>query len=110
MGIATTLRGHDSWSLPLPDDKMAKRLAKLSKDLEVAKGLAIDDLNKDIAKLAALRREVEAARDKRHRKASTAKWPSWRLQHLDHAVKSRGLRLSNYYPWPTVANARRSRS
>ena len=56
------LPGHDSWSLPLPDDKMGKRLAKLQEDLDMAKGLAIDDLNKDIAKLTSLKRDIEAAR------------------------------------------------
>ena len=33
------LPGHDSWSLPLPDDKMGKRLERLQRDLEAAKGL-----------------------------------------------------------------------
>ncbi len=54
--------GHDSWSLPLPDDKMAKRLAKLKKDLETAKGISIDDVNKEIAKLASFKKEIEAAK------------------------------------------------
>ncbi len=43
------LPGHDSWSLPLPDEKMAGRLASLKKQLEIATGLAIDDLNKEIS-------------------------------------------------------------
>jgi predicted dehydrogenase len=81
------LPGHDSWSLPLPDDKMAKRLAKLSKDLETAKGLAIDYLNKDIAKLAALKREVEAARNNVI-ESFNKEVAQLALQHLDHAVKA----------------------
>ncbi len=56
------LPGHDSWSQPLPDDKMGQRLARLQKDLETAKGLAIDKLNKEIVKLASLKRDYEAAR------------------------------------------------
>jgi predicted dehydrogenase len=79
--------GHDSWSMPLPDEKMAARLAKLSRDLETAKGLAIEDLNKDIAKLAALRREVEAARS--HVIASFEREVAQlTLQQLDAAVKA----------------------
>src|SRR5581483_4094211 len=45
------LPGHDSWSQPLADDKMGQRLARLQKDLETAKGLAVDKLNKEITKL-----------------------------------------------------------
>ena len=56
------LPGHDSWSLPLPDDKMGQRVARLSKELEGAKGLAIDKLGKEITKLVSLKREIEAAR------------------------------------------------
>ncbi len=81
------LPGHDSWSMPLPDEKMAKRIAALKKNLETAKGLAIDDLNKEIVKLASLKRDFEAAR------ASTIDTLSHdleqlSLQYMDHGVKA----------------------
>ena len=81
------LPGHDSWSLPLPDDKMGGRLASLKKQLDIAKGLAIDDLNKEISKLKALKEEIEAAR------ASTVERlnneiTQLALQYLDHSVKA----------------------
>src|SRR5262245_38684841 len=81
------LPGHDSWSMPLPDDKMAKRVAKLQKDLETAKGLAIDDVTKEIAKLASLKRDFDAA------PANTVAnlerdYSQLALQYMDHAVKA----------------------
>jgi predicted dehydrogenase len=81
------LPGHDSWSMPLPDDKMAQRLTKLKKERDLAKGIAIDDLNKDIARLTSLRKEIESARssmvDRLDREIEQLT-----LQHLDHAVKA----------------------
>jgi len=81
------LPGRDSWSMPLPDDKMGQRVARLRKDLETAKGLAIDDINKEITKLASFRREIEAA------KANTVEQLSrdldqLSLQYLDASVKA----------------------
>jgi predicted dehydrogenase len=81
------LPGRDSWSLPLPDDKMGQRVARLKKDLETAKGLAIDDINKEIVKLASFRKEIEAA------KANTVEQLSkdldqLSLQYLDATVKA----------------------
>ena len=81
------LPGHDSWSLPLPDDKMGKRLAKLKKDLDIAKGLAIDSLNKDIAKLANLKKEIEAARTNTMEGLSH-EIDQLTLQYLDHSVNA----------------------
>jgi predicted dehydrogenase len=81
------LPGRDSWSMPLPDEKMGQRLAKLKKDLEVAKGLAIDSLNDQIAKLTSLRREIEAA--KSHAVGSLSREiDQLALQYMDHAVKA----------------------
>lgn len=81
------LPGRDSWSLPLPDDKMQKRLAKLQKDLETAKGLAIDSLNKEIAKVAVLKREIEAAKANAIGSLSH-EIDQLTLQYLDHSVKA----------------------
>ncbi len=50
------LPGHDSWSMPLPDEAMAKRIAKLKKELDQAKGLAIE------SKVSSLKKEFESAR------------------------------------------------
>jgi predicted dehydrogenase len=96
------LPGHDSWSLPLPDDKMGQRVARLSKELEGAKGLAIDKLGKEITKLVSLKREIEAAR------TNTVDTighdlDQLTLQYLDHAVKA-----ENYgYQEITLADGRR---
>jgi len=78
---------HDSWSLPLPDEKMQKRLAKLQKDLETAKGLAIDSLGKEIAKVAVLKREIEAAKANAIGSLSH-EIDQLTLQYLDNAVKA----------------------
>ncbi|MEX2112763.1 MAG: Gfo/Idh/MocA family oxidoreductase [Pirellulales bacterium] len=81
------LPGHDSWSMPLPDEKMAQRLTKLKKERDLAKGIAIDELDKDIARLTSLRKEIESARssmvDRLDREIEQLA-----LQHLDHAVKA----------------------
>ncbi len=96
------LPGRDSWSMPLPDDKMGQRVARLKKDLETAKGLAIDDINKEITKLASFRREIEAA------KANTIEQLSHdldqlALQYLDSTVKA-----ENYgYQEVTLADGRK---
>ena len=96
------LPGHDSWSMPLPDDKMSKRIARMKKDLDTAKGLAIDKLSKDIAKLTSLKRDIEAAR------AGTVEAlerdiDQLSLQYLDNAVKA-----ENYgYQEITLANGER---
>ena len=95
------LPGNDSWQQPLPDDKMGKRLAKLTKDLETAKGLAIDDLSKEIAKLTALKREIEAA------KSHVVDRLNHDIEQLDAAVprprrQGRGLRLRGRSRWPTA--------
>jgi predicted dehydrogenase len=81
------LPGHDSWSMPLPDDKMAHRIAKLQKDLDAAKGLAIDSLGKEIAKVSALKRDIEAARNNVIESLSH-EIDQLTLQYLDHAVKA----------------------
>ncbi|MGD9723413.1 MAG: Gfo/Idh/MocA family protein [Pirellulales bacterium] len=81
------LPGRDSWSMPLPDEKMGKRLAKLKKDLEVAKGLAVDDLNAEIAKLTSLRKEIEAVKSQTVSRLSQ-EIDDLSLQYLDHAVKA----------------------
>jgi predicted dehydrogenase len=96
------LPGHDSWSMPLPDDKMGQRIASLKRNLETAKGLAIDRLDKDIARLGALRRDMEQAR------ASTVEGlereiDQLSLQYLDSAVKA-----ENYgYQEITLADGKR---
>ncbi|HTM56607.1 MAG TPA: Gfo/Idh/MocA family oxidoreductase [Pirellulales bacterium] len=94
--------GHDSWSMPLPDDKMGQRIARLTKELETARGLAIDKLGKEITRLASLRRDIEAAR------ASTVDTISHELdqltlQYLDHAVKAENFG----YQEVTLADGRR---
>ena len=96
------LPGHDSWSMPLPDDKMGQRIARLTKELETARGLAIDKLGKEITRLASLRRDIEAAR------ASTVDTISHdldqlTLQYLDHAVKAENFG----YQEITLADGRR---
>jgi predicted dehydrogenase len=90
------LPGKDSWSMPLPNDEMGKRIARLKKDLETAKGLAID------AKLSSLKKELESARsglvDKLSRELNQLE-----LQYLDHAVKA-----ENYgYQEITLADSKR---
>jgi predicted dehydrogenase len=96
------LPGHDSWSLPLPDDKMGQRVARLSKELEGAKGLAIDKLGKEITKLVSLKREIEAARTNTVDTISHD-LDQLTLQYLDHAVKA-----ENYgYQEITLADGRR---
>jgi predicted dehydrogenase len=96
------LPGHDSWSLPLPDDKMGQRVARLTKELEGAKGLAIDKLGKEITKLASLKREIEAARSNTVDSISRD-LDQLTLQYLDHAVKA-----ENYgYQEITLADGRR---
>lgn len=96
------LPGHDSWSLPLPDDKMGQRVARLSKELEGAKGLTIDKLGKEITKLVSLKREIEAARSNTVDTISHD-LDQLTLQYLDHAVKA-----ENYgYQEITLADGRR---
>ncbi len=94
--------GHDSWSLPLPDDKMGQRVARLTKELEGAKGLAIDKLGKEITKLVSLKREIEAARSNTV-DAMSRDLDQLTLQYLDHTVKA-----ENYgYQEITLADGRR---
>ncbi|MBI3839811.1 MAG: Gfo/Idh/MocA family oxidoreductase [Planctomycetia bacterium] len=88
------LPGHDSWSLPLPDDKMASRLASLKKQLDIAKGLAIDDLNKEISKLKALKEEMEAARGSTVDRLNND-ITQLALQYMDHAVKAEDYGYEN---------------
>ncbi len=96
------LPGHDSWSLPLPDDKMGQRVARLSKELEGAKGLTIDKLGKEITKLVSLKREIEAARSNTVDTISHD-LDQLTLQYLDHTVKA-----ENYgYQEITLADGRR---
>jgi predicted dehydrogenase len=96
------LPGHDSWSLPLPDDKMGQRVARLTKELEGAKGLAIDKLGKEITKLVSLKREIEAARSNTV-DAMSRDLDQLTLQYLDHTVKA-----ENYgYQEITLADGRR---
>jgi len=75
------LPGKDSWSMPLPDEEMGKRIAKLKKDLDTAKGAAID------SQLSALKKELESARSGVVGKLSKD-IEQLELQYLDHAVKA----------------------
>lgn len=96
------LPGRDSWSLPLPDDKMGQRVARLKKDLETAKGLAIDDISKEITKLASFRREIEAA------KASTIEQLSRDLDQLSLQYLDASVKAENYgYQEVTLADGRK---
>jgi predicted dehydrogenase len=88
------LPGHDSWSLPLPDEKMAGRLGSLKKQLEIAKGLAIDDLNKEISKLKGLKEEIEAARGNTVERLGND-INQLALQYLDHGVKAEDYGYEN---------------
>jgi predicted dehydrogenase len=81
------LPGRDSWSMPLPDDEMAKRLAKLKQERDLAKGLAIDDMGKEIAKLKSLQKEMESVRAQAVNRLSQS-IDDLELQFLDHAVKA----------------------
>jgi predicted dehydrogenase len=81
------LPGRDSWSMPLPDEKMAERLKKLKKERDLAKGIAIDDINKDIARLTSLRKEIESARSSMVDRLDQ-EIEQLDLQYLDHAVKA----------------------
>jgi predicted dehydrogenase len=90
------LPGRDSWSMPLPDDEMGKRIARLKKDVETAQGLAID------AKLSALKKEIESARSSMISKMNR-ELEQLDLQYLDHDVKA-----ENYgYQEITLANGNR---
>ncbi len=90
------LPGHDSWSMPLPDDKMGKRLAKLTKDLEVAKGLSID---KQVEKLTALKKDFEAAR------AGVMKTLDHDIEQLRVQFMDRDVKAEDYgYQTVTLAN------
>jgi predicted dehydrogenase len=81
------LPGRDSWSMPLPDDEMAKRLTKLKQERDLAKGLAIDDMGKEIAKLKSLQKEMESVRAQAVNRLSQS-IDDLELQFLDHAVKA----------------------
>ncbi|REK09415.1 MAG: gfo/Idh/MocA family oxidoreductase [Planctomycetota bacterium] len=90
------LPGRDSWSMPLPDDEMGKRIARLKKDLDSAQGAAID------TKVSALKKEIESARrgliGKIERELEMLE-----LQYLDHAVKAEDYG----YQEVTLANGNR---
>ncbi len=90
------LPGHDSWSMPLPDDAMGKRIAKLKKDLETAKGAAVD------SKLSSLKKEFESARSHMMDKLSK-ELEQLELQYLDHGVKAE----DHGYEEITLANGNR---
>jgi predicted dehydrogenase len=75
------LPGKDSWSMPLPDDEMGKRIAKLKKELEQAKGLAIE------SKVGALKKEFESARSSLVGKLNS-ELEQLEIQYLDHNVKA----------------------
>jgi predicted dehydrogenase len=90
------LPGKDSWSMPLPDEAMGKRIAKLKKDLEATKGAAID------TKVAALRKEIESARNDLVNKIAS-ELEMLELQYLDHAVKAEDYG----YQEVTLANGHR---
>ncbi len=47
------LPGKDSWQPPLPDEKMAKRLANMKRELEGSRGATIDKLTTLVAQLEA---------------------------------------------------------
>ncbi len=90
------LPGHDSWSMPLPDEAMGKRIAKLKKDLETAKGAAVD------SKLSSLKKEFESARSHMMDKMSK-ELEHLELQYLDHKVKAE----DHGYEEITLANGNR---
>jgi predicted dehydrogenase len=73
--------GKDSWSMPLPDDEMGKRIAKLKKELDQAKGLAIE------SKVGALKKEFESARSSLVSKLNS-ELEQLEIQYLDHSVKA----------------------
>ncbi|MEX0678910.1 MAG: Gfo/Idh/MocA family oxidoreductase, partial [Pirellulales bacterium] len=90
------LPGRDSWSMPLPDEEMGKRIAGLKKDLAAAKGVAID------TKLQSLKKEIESARSRAILKMND-EVEQLELQYLDHDVKA-----ENYgYQEITLANGAR---
>ena len=70
-----------------PRRQNGQRIAGLKRNLETAKGLAIDDLSKEIAKLTALKRDIEAARSGAVESLSS-ELSQLSLQYLDHAVKA----------------------
>lgn len=90
------LPGRDSWSMPLPDEKMAERIKKLKKDLETARGTAID------TKLSSLKKEMELAREAAVDKLAKD-LGQLELQYLDHAVKAE----NHGYQEVTLANGNR---
>src|SRR5262245_47463981 len=90
------LPGKDSWSMPLPDEEMGKRIARLKKDLDAVKGLAID------AKVAALKKDIESARASAAERLSRD-LEQLTLQHMDHAVKAE----NHGYQEITLANGNR---
>jgi predicted dehydrogenase len=75
------LPGRDSWSMPLPDEEMAKRIARLKKDIESAKGVQID------AKLKALDKELQAARQSLIDRLS-GQLAELEMQYMDGKVKA----------------------
>ncbi|HEX5442340.1 MAG TPA: Gfo/Idh/MocA family oxidoreductase, partial [Pirellulales bacterium] len=90
------LPNHDSWSMPLPDEAMGKRIARLKKDLDNAKGLAID------AKLNALKKEIEAA------KAGIVSKIDGELEQLELQYLDRAVKAEDYgYQEITLANGHR---
>jgi predicted dehydrogenase len=90
------LPGHDSWSMPLPDDEMGKRITRLQKDLATAKGVAID------TKLSSLKKEIESARSRTISKMSR-ELEQLELIYLDHDVKAE----NHGYQEITLANGNR---
>ncbi len=93
------LPGNDSWSMPLPDDKMGKRLEHLQRDLEAAKGLSID---KQLAAVSALKRDVEAAR------ISLVERLEHDIDQLAQQYLDRDVKAENYgYQEITLADGRR---
>ncbi len=75
------LPGRDSWSMPLPDEQMAKRIARLKKDIETARGVAID------SKLKSLEKELLTAREKLVEKLDS-QLTELEIQYLDGNVKA----------------------
>jgi predicted dehydrogenase len=75
------LPGHDSWSMPLPDEEMEKRIKRIKKDIEMAKGVAID------SKLKSLEKELVSAREKLIEKLN-GQLADLEIQYMDGKVKA----------------------
>lgn len=90
------LPGRDSWSMPLPDEEMGKRIAKLKQDLDTAKGVAID------TKLKTLKKEIESARSRTMSKMRR-ELEQLELKYRDHDVKAE----NHGYQEVTLANGKR---